>query len=351
MKGDAAQQKEPAEQEMDRFKGFSTLDGEVANGEATPEEKKALADRASEQPDEEPADEEQAIAEKDEEPADAEAEDKDKDDVEDDEESPEAVGQREAQKLKGKGKKAINRRIADYAATARIAERRAAAAEQERVALAERIAVLESRLTPQQDATKKEDKRPDPADFEYGELDTRFVVALTRYEARQAYKEEAARDVTSRKSQAAQRDAAEDGEKLKAFLDAGGDKFDDFDEVVVESALRGEWPLPDALGKLAVASEHGHDILYHLASNPKEALQIAGKSPMEQAAYFGRLEAKFAATSAVDTSGEANAKPVKTTKAPQPVQKARGAGGKFQVSSDTPDFAQFEAMAMGGSKH
>src|SRR6185437_6124853 len=334
--------------EMDKFKGFSTLDGEPADGDATPDEKKALADRAAADGDDAVDDASKADGEQE----DAEADSEDQGEVEDDgEPSPEEIGQREAQALKGNGKKAINRRIADYAATARIAERRAAAAEQERIALADRIAALETRLTPQQEDTKQDDKAPDPADFEYGELDSKYIRALSRYEARQELKTELAKEANSRQSQAAQREAAEAGEKLKAFIDAGSGKFDDFEEVVVESAKRNEWPLSDTLGRLIVGSDVGHEIIYHLASNPKEARQIAGKTPLEQAAYFGRLEAKFAATSAANASGEANPKPVKTTKAPQPVQKARGAGGKSQVSSDTSDFTQFEALVMGGNKH
>jgi hypothetical protein len=82
------------------------------------------------------------------------------------------------------------------------------------------------------------------------------------------------------------------------------------------------------------------DILYHLASNPKEATQVHAKSPVEQAAYFGRLEAKF-------TAPAAKPKP-KESKAPKPPanQAKGGSGGKVAPDMNgATDFATFEAGA------
>jgi hypothetical protein len=56
------------------------------------------------------------------------------------------------------------------------------------------------------------------------------------------------------------------------------------------------------------------------------------------AAAFGKLEARF-------QKPAEEKKPV-ATKAPPPVQSARGANGRFAVTADTTDFAAFEQAVM-----
>lgn len=313
-----------AEDEMSKFTGFAAKDGEVVEA---PKSKAADATADT--------------------GADASTEDDTGDDNTDDAadeqaSTDEAPGSEddEQPKQKKRHKKTAAERVEEIrSATAQLRQ-----AERDLQALQERMVESSNRvLTKDRDDTKKDSSdRPKPEDFEFGEVDSRYIAALVSHETKQALRAERERSETERRQQAEERKAAESNERLKEFLDAGSEKFDDFDEVVLDSARNGEWPMSDTIGELAVASEHGYDVLYHLATNPKEARQVFGKSPLEQAAYFGRLEAKFSASSAAKPD-----KGVKTSKAPPPVKTARGANGKFQASPDTTDFKAFEALAMG----
>ena len=143
-----------------------------------------------------------------------------------------------------------------------------------------------------------------------------------------------------------------------ALETAGAAKYADFDEVVTESRQLDPsdpafWPLSREMGKLILASDVGADVAYHLASNPEEARKIFGKAPMEQAAYFGRLEATFEATvpnpkDKQQTDGQHQV--VKGPKAPTPIKQAKGSGGTTPVSSATTDFAAFERQALASAQ-
>lgn len=204
------------------------------------------------------------------------------------------------------------------------------------------------------------DKEPDPKDFEYGELDVKFIRALARFEARQ---ETAAAAKVQEKTRltAAEQKAADDFAEVKgAFEDAGSELYDDFTEVVIQGAADKVWPLSATLGGLLLDSEHGPQIAYELASDPKEAKRIFGLSEARQAAWFGLKEDKLIAGSgATDDdkkakgSEELDTKKVadtKVSKAPAPVTRARGNGSAASEDGSTNDFASFEAQVAASRK-
>lgn len=375
-KGDTQNQRPSVEDEMAKFQGFSTLDGEDADGEATPEEKAALAareQRAKENEDsgesdsadekEDSADESGAADNEDESAEDDEDESAESDEAdEDDEESEDAKKTHEQQKKQKPYHRTAKGRVEAALKAQRLAERETAIERASRLELEQRIAKLEQGLTPERSDTKQEDDAaPKPEDFEYGELDVKYIKAVARHEIRQEMKAEQAKTNKARQDDAAQREAVEVAEKVKTLEKVGTEKYDDFDEVVTQARQLPPtdpdfWPCSETLGKLILGSDIGADVAYHLASNPKEARQVFGKSPMEQAAYFGRLEAKFASASAAkskETDPNKGKNPAtKTTKAPRPPEhRPRGAGGNSPASASTTDFKQFESMAMGSSKH
>lgn len=194
----------------------------------------------------------------------------------------------------------------------------------------------------QQAVTSETDKEPDPTDeakYPYGELDRNYTKDLAKFEVRQELKAAAA--VTAKAQETAKNAeyTAQAKTKFDALVVKGAEKYDDFNEVVVEGAQAGDWQLSPTMAQLCIESDVGQDIAYHLASNPKEAREVFGKSPLAQAAYFGRLEAKFSST-----SSDATAKPaVKTTAAPPPVKPARGAGSKTGSDPANESFAETEA--------
>lgn len=382
-RSDAIAKTPTVEEEIAKFKGFSTTDGEVSEGSPTPDELKranankdgavaeAIAAGATSDANAAAADSEKqqaataaaanagktqpvALTDAEEDQAIATAEQAKTDGTPlTDEEADAAVAAALAAKTdKAKHKKDPEKRIAQAVGRQRQAERerdetvgRFSAKIEE---LTREIATLkQGGLTKEKAATTTvADGAPNPVDFEFGDMDPKYVRALARFEARQEYAEQQAKERKTVAETAEATAKAEFAAKKTALEEAGVKKFgDDFIEDVIESARRGEWALSETVGQLIFDSEVGADVAHYLATNPAEAGRLAKLSPLAAASAFGRLEAKFSSPAA-DATGDK--KLVQATKAPPvPQSRARGAGGRTQVSPDTNDFAAFEAMAMG----
>lgn len=245
-------------------------------------------------------------------------------------------------------KNSVEERIAKITKARREAEREAAARAEEAAAKDRRIAELEAQLAGGKKDTKDpltagggggngEDAPPDPTKFDFGEVDPRYIAALTRYEARSLLAAERKKDEETRHAAAAAEKAREASAKMEAHIVEGVKKYDDFESVVLEGALKDIPPVAEETAELLRSSEHCADILYHFGKNPEEAAEMAKKSPIEQARYLGKLEAKFSSVKDAPPKKE-----VKVTKAGAPPERARGADGKFGVSPDTDDFAAFD---------
>lgn len=254
---------------------------------------------------------------------------------------------------------------------ARAEAARARALEATNRSLEARLAALEAKggtLTPQGDAAKgDDDKEPDPSKFELGELDPKYIRALARWEVRQELADKSKSEQTKRLSSAQEQAAAEIAEKRAAFEEAGNERFDDFQEVVLDTVALPKtdpaaWPLSATIGQLILQSEFGPEVAYALASDPKEAKRVDKLSDAEKQRWFFRQEAKFEAekSAASDASGEheeadsgraaPQEKPAQRTGTqapPPPRRRNNGAGSTSQVTPATTDFAAFEAMARG----
>ena len=238
-------------------------------------------------------------------------------------------------------KETFQQRINELTKARREAERHAEALERR---LGEIEVKLRQDLTAQQDEGKQEeDLPPEAEDFEYGEIDPNYIKALVDFETKQVLAVAKEEFKQERQAEAAAQEAQELRHKWDAQVERGAENFDDFHEKVVTGAEKGEWSLTPDMAELVIESPVGAEIAYYLATHSQESAQVAVQSPLRQAAYFGRLEARF--SSPADAPKAKKAK--KATKAPPPVAHARGAGGKFQPSASTDDFAVFEAMANG----
>lgn len=363
--GDAVRQVPTVADEMAKFKGFSTHNGETVTDVADSDEEKN-AQAASAAADETAAKAAKArpvkefVGQKDGQISDKAAAKSAETAEDDDGETGQETGQEDDSKTltMAEHKKLMARAASKRIGEVKKAGRVALAAEKQRGdALEGRIAALEGKgLTPAKaGATDNPDKEPDPKDFEFGEMDSKFIRALARYEARQEFKAAEGNQQKTKQQQDAEREAAEIVTQRTALEEAGAEAYDDFDDVVTQSRQLDQddpawWPLSRELGQLVLASDVGHHVAYHLASHPDEARKIFGKSPMEQAAYFGRLEAKFEATPGAKDPKQQPAggqqQQVKAPKAPAPPRNgARGSGGTTPLSAATTDFAAFEAKA------
>lgn len=239
----------------------------------------------------------------------------------------------------------------------RAAERRADAAEQRANSLEQRFANLEARLTTPKGGGNAgdADKEPDPKSYQGGEFDTRYIRDLARYEARQATKETSAQSREAASTQQAREAAAESQRVIDEFTEKASDTYPDFAEVVFDESNK----FSTTLVLLSLDSEHGAQIAYELANDPKEQRRLAALTPAAQTKWFVKRELELEGSSpGSDADGEdaeakaAAALEAKRTKAPPPpAHKGKGTGGTGQVSAATTDFAAFERMATGGGRN
>lgn len=243
-------------------------------------------------------------------------------------------------------KKSAADRIGDLTAARRSAERTADTERSRGDRLQAELDALRSGktpLTPQDDTATGDPATPDPTQFDYGELDPKYIAALARHETVKALRAAKADDDKERQTQAADVKRRELGAKQDTLVKAGVKLHDDFDEIVMQGAKDGKWELSPHLGELLLDSEFGADIAYELAKDPDEAARVAKLSPTDQAKFLGRQEAKFEA--AKSSQGKT---PPKAPQAPPPPKTPRGNSGSHKTGADSQDFAAVEAAWRGG---
>lgn len=164
---------------------------------------------------------------------------------------------------------------------------------------------------------------PDPADYDHGENDLRYVRDLARWEARQEFKAMAEQERRQQRASSVRQNF----ETRKAELYPEG-------EPQGLQRFLSLPTLPEAVVEIVGESEIGPKIADHLGANPAELRRLEGMSPIQQARELTRLEARL--------SAPPKPTPKTATDAPEPPPQARGTGGRFKVAPDTDDFAAFE---------
>lgn len=293
----------------------------------------------------------------------------DKDEAEPDEQPPEVndeadkPDEEDEPEAKDEGKrrsKPAHQRIAELTAKLRQAERD----------LAARVPAPEAPPVEQQAPAAFDTPAPDPNDdkYEFGEADPNYLADLTDWKVE---KKLAERDAKAAEDAAKQRQASTAAEidgKWNEQAAKGAEKYEDFNEVVLESAAAGEWACPPLVAAAISISPVGHDAAYHLAKNPVEAELIATElatNPLAAAERFGAIEGQFldkaparpesnhpldmaihAGRLRAFLDKQSKPKGKLSTDAPEPPKhQVRGAAGQFEVGGDTTDFAAFERKA------
>lgn len=168
-----------------------------------------------------------------------------------------------------------------------------------------------------------EEGEPDPASYEHGELDARFIADRATYHALKTFREEQARQTAQTRMQT----------QLQTFEARLSEQFPEGEPVGVQR-LRALRELSPAIQEVILDSEIGPKLADHLGTNPRELTRISALTPLQQARELTKLEMKLASPPAPT--------PKTATDAPAPTPQVRGAGGRFTVAPDTDDFAAFE---------
>lgn len=271
------------------------------------------------------------------------ADDDDGVDVDDDEDTDDDE-ERETSRRRSR-KKGAAARISELTKARRSAEERASELEARLEAL-ERGEKPKAEKPAEVEIDTSDLKAPNPADYDFGEIDAKYMEEMAEYKAEIAFRKREAKAEAKRAEESALKAKEEAAAQLEQnFLDnvyePGKTLFNDFEEVVIEGGKAGEYRLTPTLVSLISESESGAKIMYHFASNPDEASKVANMPVERQAAYFGRLEARFA-SSEEDAGKSRRAKPSRAPK--PPIRQSRGSGAGKKTNPATTDFRSFENM-------
>lgn len=265
-------------------------------------------------------------------------------DQDQDEEQEEPEKDEKEDKLRLKPKKKAQDRIDELTRKVRESERREAD-------LAKK---LEELAKPKEEVVQppvdKGPPSPDDVDdkgepkYPLGEFDPAFArdnISYATAQAREAIRQEA----EAEKAAAAKQ--AEEAEQQKAIENLQGEweeKLQKASETIPDVRTKGAalepifGSLDPSYGEYIAATlmslDHGPEVLYYLAENIDEAMEIVSSGPVKATIALGILEAQMAGV---------KKKEVKVTNAKEPPKiTARGHGGMFSVRGDTEDLDAFE---------
>lgn len=183
---------------------------------------------------------------------------------------------------------------------------------------------------------------PSPLDTEkypLGHLDDRYIEDKLEWLAAKKAAEQAdavlQRQQETERSQQVQQAQTRLLEKVDEVATRGMELYDDFQEVVVEAGMRGDWPLDQTTFEAAHEADNGAQILYELSQDPVEAKRIANLSPLGQLKFVQARDAEITAKS----------KPRRIPGAGEPPQtQPRGANSKTQIRPDTDNLDEFAKL-------
>ena len=176
-----------------------------------------------------------------------------------------------------------------------------------------------SRIQPQnQPPQPQEDAEPDPAKFENV---AEYLREVARYEARKTIKGTEAEAAKRREAVSEQTRNQSVESSIQAKFAVASEKYDDFDEVVMDSSL----PVTPYMAEAISESDIGGEIAYYLGKNRAEAARIAALSPIAAAREIGKIEAKLSA---------APVQQPQVSKAPPPPEPVGGGSSAFSKDPD-----------------
>jgi hypothetical protein len=205
----------------------------------------------------------------------------------------------------------------------------------------QRLEQIERRLTTAKASdSQAPGKAPDPSDadkYPLGHLDDRYIEDKLEWLADQKATKQA--DSVLQRQQESERDAAAQAmrenllEQVEDLNTKGSELYDDFQETVVDSGMRGDWDLSQPTFEAAAEADHGAQILYELSQDKKEARRVAKLSPYQQLKFVQERDAEIGSGKKPRTKPQAGE---------PPKNQARGANSKTQINPATDNLDDFE---------
>lgn len=181
---------------------------------------------------------------------------------------------------------------------------------------------------------------PDPTDAEkypLGRLDDRYIedriehgILVNSIKQADAVLQ---REQENERNQSIQQEQVALLGKVDEISSKGSELYDDFQESVVETGMRGDWDLSQTTFEAAAEADNGAQILYELSQDTKEASRVAKLSPLAQLKYVNDRDAEIGKVKTPRTKPAAGA---------PPQNHARGANSRTHISPATDNLDDFE---------
>jgi hypothetical protein len=195
--------------------------------------------------------------------------------------------------------------------------------------------IPESAAPPKAEAKSTGEPVP-PKNVDFDTLDAfdaaqaKYLRDLVRWEAQQA------REAETAAATAKQREAAEKKQREAWEKQVDEIEYDDFEEVALNTSL----PISEVMLVTMQELDNGAKILYYLGKNPSLADEIFKKSPAQQAAAIGKLDAKLFPEESSKT--EVTAPVSRAAKPPRPLSGGTAADD-LGKEPDPKDFKKWDA--------
>lgn len=191
----------------------------------------------------------------------------------------------------GKKTNKTQKRIEELAKKRREAEKAAFDAEMKALELERRLEAIEARASAAPAANTDLPREPKPDDFEYGEVDQKYIDAVVNYKVAKARHEDQQKNEQERTAAKNAERKAHYQKRLAQITDDGSKRTDlkDFDNIVNGV----NFPGPVALAILD--SDQAVDIAYYLGNNISKLREFSLMDPATLARNMGRLEERFSA--------------------------------------------------------
>ena len=192
-------------------------------------------------------------------------------------------------------------------------------AERERDLERERIIELEAKL---QEATSKIPDISKPLKTEYDDEDA-YIEALTDWKIDVKLKNLQKSGEKKVKEVKEVKEVNETYDGLDDAMDRGNEKYEDFDELVLDKNL----VISPEVTQILLDTEIPEDILYHLAANPEMSEKISKLSERQAAIEIGKIEVGLMKGEKKEKEEKPEVKPIKKqSKAPAPIIPVRADG-------------------------
>ncbi len=205
--------------------------------------------------------------------------------------------------------KSVQKRIGKLTKKMRTAER-------ERDFNKDRVLELEKKLEKYEFKTPENDK---PLKVDFDDEDE-YIEALTDWKIKKELGKNQQSEAVRAKVKAEQDAVTESYKELDNVLESGKEKYEDFDELVMDKDL----VISSEVTQILLDTDIPDDILYHLASNPEESERLSNLDPIRIAKEIGKLEVSLNTASKEEKKEKKKIK--KQSKAPEPITSIRTDG-------------------------